>query len=456
MLWENGAEYEIAVKYVLARAAQQEERTETVTHHATAPASGGNPLPGWREMRLLVLCEDYGLERTNEPVTVFLSAPGTEVTSWAREARVLRYEPDTGSTCEIPSQVLFERQAAEQPSGGTVHHTGQLAFIADVPAGGRSFYLIFYGNPAAEPPDYPTRLDAAFSEAGRLTGVETTGYEAVISPVSGQIAALHSKAFGDLRGFSASDLPLDYAPDIWPTGRNWMHVSNWNPPPNETVTVGPVAVVTRRWGPLPDCPEVRVDVTYTFFDGAPYILIDSTMRIAEDVVSSGLRIQEFVVKPPEVVDHMGWCTKSGRRVYKPCEPDPSLSVGMIGLVESDSPYVCMTNHEKQVGVGAVLLHLSSGTSADAPAVMATDMVVLADYSWGFRYWTRVLAFPWGDTRADHPIVLNKGTYYTSRSAVLVFPVGDGDAPEEKMAALVALDYELRRPLRIDRRGAGPW
>jgi len=88
--------------------------------------------------------------------------------------------------------------------------------------------------------------------------------------------------------------------------------------------------------------------------------------------------------------------------------------------------------------------------------VANAMTVFADYGWDFKYWSRSLVYPWGDKVPDTPTVINKDTYYSEKSAYLLFPIGKGESPKEKLAYLEELYPRLQNPLRIDKQGAGPW
>ena len=112
--------------------------------------------------------------------------------------------------------------------------------------------------------------------------------------------------------------------------------------------------------------------------------------------------------------------------------------------------------ESALGVAGVVLNMHAGSRGPHPPVLSTDVTMLADYGWGFRYWSRVLVFPWGDLQPDRPTVLNKDTFYTSRVAYTLFPLAEGDTPAKRLDALDRIDRRLRRPLRVDHLGAGPW
>jgi len=451
--WENGETYDVSLKGTAGEAL-------ALAASVTAPAEGGFPYPGWTKHRVLVLREDFGIERENEPFLLFLSDEAGNVASWKKELRVAKYDLATGATEEIPSQVLYEKRRFDTPVQQDTYTTCQAAFLTDVPANGKAYYLIAFGNPKAEAAAYETDLTVGKRDDG-ATWIENAFYELKLHPDCRQIKGFRSKVYGkgDERGFGLNPdnkYALHYNPDVWVKNRSWTHTNGWNPPPNETTESGPVVVVTRRWGHLPRAREVEVEVVYHFFSQAPYCLIESTMDVLQDVVVNALRNEEVVTSPPEEVDHAGWRRPNGELAYKPTTQEPGMTPGMVGIIEPDAPYVCLAREADGLGMASLRLSQHAGSRGDQDPVIASTMTVIADYGWGFRYWSRSQVYPWGDHLVDQPTVLNAGTYYGERSALCLFPLGEGDSPKERLAYLEALYERLSHPVRIDHQGAGPW
>ena len=453
--WASGGAYSIALIGNTGEGASFKLEAEQA-----APAEGGFPFPGWQEHRVLVLREDFGIARENSPYLLVLSEEAARVASWARELRVARYDLASGETTEIPSQVLYEKRRFDTPKQEGAYATSQIAFLVDVPANQKAYYLIAYGNPEAEAPQYETDLKVAKRDDG-AEWVENAFFEAKIHPDSGQINAVRATRFGqgEPNTFAVGEeckYQLHYNPDVWVKNRSWTHTNKWNPPPSHVEVQGPVAVVTRRWGPLPWVPEVEVEVAYHFFSQSPYCLVESTMDVKQDVVVNALRNEEVVFAPPEEVDHVGWRRPNGEMVYKPFAQDPALTPGMIGIIEANAPYVCMTREANKFGMASLRLSQHAGSRGDYPAAIASTMTVIADYGWDFRYWSRSLVYPWGDHLPDRSTVLNANTYYGEKSAFCLFPLGEGTEPAERMAFVDALYEKLSHPLQVDHQGAGPW
>lgn len=125
----------------------------------TSPNGDVNDLPepwrrwarGWRFYRVLALREQAGLTRSAEPVECLLSFPAAHTSMLARELRLARVDESSGTLSEVSCQVSHELRRGDQ-------RLCRLAFLAGSPARAQTRYLVFYGNPDAELPSYPTDL----------------------------------------------------------------------------------------------------------------------------------------------------------------------------------------------------------------------------------------------------------------------------------------------------------
>ncbi len=454
--WTNGQ----AVTIHLRGTVHDSDAEIDIAAEATAPDTGGFPFPGWIEHRLLMLREDFGIERAGEPFMFFLSDEASRVGSWKKELRVAKYDVATGASEEIPSQVIYEKRQFDTPALEKAYATCQAAVIAEVPANGKAYYLIAYGNPGTEAPQYTT--DLTMTQDGGTISIGNEFYNAKIHPPSGQLHGFESKTFGagDNTRFGYmpdSGYTLHYNPDVWVKNGSWTHTHGWNPPPHVQIEAGPVAVITRRWGHLPLASEVEVEVVYHFFSRTPYMLAESTMDITQDVVVNALRNEEVVFSPSATeVDHAGWMRANGEIGYQPIVQKEGMTPGMVEILEPDAPFVCLTRDADRIGMASLRLNQHAGSRAGWPPVVASSITVVADYGWDFRYWSRALVYPWGDYVPDQPTIINAGTYYGEKSAFCLFPIGDGDTPEAKLAYLDALSDRLHKPIQIDHQGAGPW
>lgn len=436
------------------------EQPVTVEIEAEAPADGGFPFPGWKEHRMLVLRDDFGIDRTHAPYMLFVSDEASRVQSWTRELRVASYDLDSGETHEIPCQVFYEKRRFDTPQQDSTYTTCQAAFLVDVPANGKAYYVVAYGKDDAEAPSYESDLKVSQRDDG-ATWIENEFYEVQLDPQNQSINGFRSKqsGIGDKRTFGFPEKPgytLHYNPDVWVKNRPWTHTKGWNPPPKRVMQQGPVAVMWRRWGHLPEATEVDVNVTYHFFSHTPYVLVESTIDIHEDLVVNALRNEEIVFMPSTEVDHAGWRRQNGEIDYRPMVQGEGMTPGIVSIVAAEAPYVCLTREENGIGLASIRLKQHAGTRGAWPPVLASTATIIADYGWNFRYWSRSLVYPWGDYVPDHPVILNADTYYGEKSAFCVFPLGEGDSAEARLAYVDSLYNELSQPIAIDHQGAGPW
>ena len=139
---------------------------------------------GWKFCKPISVFETIGIERSGEPVDLVLAFPFHETTDLGREVRVARVDPATGALGEIPCQVYAETRRGPQ-------RRCRLVLAADVAAHRQTTYLVFYGNPLAERPDYAT--DLAVRGEGYALDIENHHFTARLSRQVGQLERLTYK-----------------------------------------------------------------------------------------------------------------------------------------------------------------------------------------------------------------------------------------------------------------------
>ena len=199
---------------------------------------------GWELCQTVRLREPIGQARQSEPLDLLVAMPAERVTAPERELRVARL--DRGRPCEVCSQVYGEVRRGP-------YWFAHLVFEADVPAAGQAVFLIFCGNPAAELPDYPSRLSIRGEGVG--VEIETPHYVAALSRQMGQLESLTPKWHrGGLRlsthGNGHGEPPnIDWAHDYTTAGAfQKMRVTNWAECPHYEVVRGPLCARVRRFG----------------------------------------------------------------------------------------------------------------------------------------------------------------------------------------------------------------
>ena len=406
-----------------------------------APDHGGWWDARWKYCGSTVLAETAGAARAGEPVHLWLGLYADRLTDPAREIRVVGIDPVSGQPQEVPSQVYgvstWEKFADEHCQPTT---TVGVAFLADVPAHTEKVYLIFYGNPNALAPVYPTDLRASGEGLG-LT-VENSHYRIVLHPDSGAIDEIHLKQ--NVNRVFAHHLEtngaLHWNPGVYAPPRTWMHASDWNPPQHAETIVGPVFAMTRRWGPLPDYPEVNCSITYLFYHNTPYVIASSVLDVQRDLDVVALRNGELVVNQ-ELVDEFAWKQADGSIetvVIKtlPRHPVPALEI------DARVPWWAFFNRDVPCALAAINLELAGMQRADGLAQWEPYYYL----HWGpWYYCARPLVYTFITPNPQRLIRVSAGSSYYERLAFYPCRLGSTDA--DRFTPIEQTAQRLFRPLR---------
>jgi len=330
---------------------------------------------GWSLSQALRLTEPTGQARQTEAVDLLVGMSADRVASPGRELRVARL--DAGSLREIRSQVHGELRRGP-------HWLARLVFEVDVVANGEAVFLIFCANPAAELPDYPSRLSIRGEGVG--LEIETPHYVATLSRQMGQLESLTPKWHrGGLRlsthGDGHGEPPnLDWAHDYTTAGPlQKMRVTNWSACPNYDVVRGPVCAIVRRFGfphspvhPLFAPSRFFMDLSYTFYAGAPYFLKDGRMEATRDFTAYVARDDEwyFGGRP---FDASLWMDRAGRVHEGPVpaeQVDHVWGVGFFHRQSRDSIFAIYLDHRLDVPP-----ELGPGAGAGAPLYQHLDVTL---------------------------------------------------------------------------------
>jgi len=258
---------------------------------------------GWEFYKVFALSETDGMARSQEPIDLLVSFRADQITDIQREVRIARLETSSAgilshALCEVHCQVYGEVYRRDE----RICH---LVCFADVPAHGKTYYLVFYGNPNAELPSYTT--DLTVSGEGFGLDIENHHYVAHLSRQMGQLERLTYKQAHGLELFAGGEghgepPNIDWAHDYLASeGFQKFRVTNWASCPNYEVLKGPLCVQVRRWGfphspvhPLFTPSRMHITVTYTFYAGLPYFLKEGSMDMVKDFEIVYLRDDEWV------------------------------------------------------------------------------------------------------------------------------------------------------------------
>jgi metal-sulfur cluster biosynthetic enzyme len=251
---------------------------------------------GWLRFVTLQLDETTGQTRPPEPVDVALEFPLAETTDLHREIRLVRV--DRGTLVEVPCQIYGEVTRRDR-------RACRLLFLASSPAHTRSTWLVFYGNPDAELPQYPT--DLRTDGEGFALDIENDFFRASLSRQMGQLERLTFKREHNLELFAGGEghgepPGIDWAHDYVTSGNfQKMRITLWDTPPDYEVVRGPLATIVRRWGfpyspvhPLFSPSRVHMDVEYRFYAGLPWFHKFGRIDVIKEVEADALRDDEWV------------------------------------------------------------------------------------------------------------------------------------------------------------------
>ncbi len=395
----------------------------TLTSDSTAPAYGGYWDSHWRYYASIVLTENQGLARSGEPVHLWLSTYADRLTDPMREVRVVAIDPTSGRSEEIPSQVYdvstWDKRADEHCQPTT---TFGLAFMADVPANTARVYLIFYGNPYSLVPVYPTDLKVSGEGYGLV--VENDHYTVTLHPESGAVDEIYLKQ--NVNVIFAHHLEtngsLHWNPDVYAPPRTWMHASDWQRPAGYATISGPVFFMTKRWAPLPDYPEVACSITYTFYRHTPYMMIESTLDVVQDLDVEALRNGEIVLNQ-EVVNEFAWVKPNGEIgtvVIKDLPRHPTRAMN----ISARTRWWAFFNRDIPCALSVINLELTGLRRTHGP----TQWEPYYYLHWGpWYYCARPLVYTFATPNPQRVMHVGAGSTFYERMALYPCQLGTTDA-----------------------------
>jgi len=272
---------------------------QTPQQVADLPAAWAEWAQGWQFVFPIQLSDSLGSSRSQEPVDLFLALEINQPSDLNRELRVAYLDPETNSLQEIPSQVYDIHRRSNK-------HYCHIVFFADVPARAKANYLLFYGNPQAELPQYKT--DLKVEGDGYALNVSNHHYTAFLSKQTGQLERLRYTRQHGLELYSGGkghgEPPtIDWSNDYVDQEHfQKLRIRNWAEPPNYEVDRGPLMIRVRRWG-FPHSPvhpaftpsRMHIDQTYTFYAGKDYFVKEGTMEATKDFDFATMRDDEWVL-----------------------------------------------------------------------------------------------------------------------------------------------------------------
>lgn len=411
--------------------AQAEEENFGTPHVAASQFGTVESLPpvwknwanGWKYYKVLSLEEKIGTPRKAEPVEVLLSFQSSQTDSLAREIRVA--EIKEGILTEVISQVFSEvRRGSERIC--------KLLFLADNQGKEKRQYLVFYGNPDAELPNYQS--DLKVSGEGYGLDIENEYFTAILSKQTGQLARMILKREHGLEIYSGGQghgepAGIDWAHDyVSDEGIQKMRISLWDECPDFEVVKGPICTIVRRWGfpyspvhPLFSPSRMIMDIEYRFYAGLPYFHKFGHMTAVKQFSPAALRDDEWVITGQSFTD-MLWMGPDEKLKTGPVPADMSEKLWGIGFFNKDT---------KDSFFGFFLEHYAEGLGAELIQNGSPNLY----YKWHGQIWSR---YPVPKTIKTIP----KGAVLHQKNAYVTIPF----ELKEDTARLENLRQELLNPL----------
>ena len=458
---------------------------------AAPGASGPIDIAGWEKFFArhydYTLVETAGLERTYEPIEVTLSMPVDQLSGWRQHVRVVRLESNQRGVLvphQIAGGIAAAPESTDTAAGPAPAANANLIFLAHCAAHSEVTYRLFWGlpeAPAGARPELPqARAADALQISGTMPGLSIRNEYYAIR-LDARSGAIEAAARMGLEGAGAIDFfqrerPIHFGVDVWSPPDTWDHDHDWQRPPNQNSESGPLALRYRRWGPMPHYRDVLCSITYTFYAHVPYVHVETTLEFTRPRSVRAIRMGEIVATstrkpletPPDaahnlrdVFSHFAWPLEDGsvfsRRINAHRDPEgwadiDGMARGALAILERDIPWIAAYSSSGKYGIASLRKAQFAGNRRGGPVVHSAPCTYVANYGWGFSYWSRPMVFPMGEkgTALDRNLAVAAGTLYATDEALLIFAV-DPELDQVRRAHL-----QFTRPLRFRFAGTGPW
>jgi len=389
---------------------------------ASLPASWRTWAKGWKYYKVVGIEEDAGMERTAEPVEVLLGFQADQVNSLTREIRVA--EVNNGNLKEVTSQVY-----------GVVRRNLEMLcnvmFLADNKGSEKRSYMIFYGNPDAELPDYSTDLEVRGE--GYDLEIENQHFIAYLSKQTGQLERMLIKREHGVELYAGGpghgETPcIDWAHD-YVAEDNFMKVriQYWGECPDYEITRGPICTIVRRWGfphsalhPIYNPSRLNIDIEYRFYSGLPFFHKFGKMKAVKQFVSTALRDDEWVFTGQPFTGSL-WIDGNNKLHFGEIDEPNKNNIKGFGYYNKDS---------KDSFIGMYLEH-----SAELIPKFLDSGHSLLYYNWHGTTWSR---YP-----LERNQVVPEGAVLHQKNAYVTVAFTEKDGPQK----IEALRKELLSPMK---------
>ncbi|MBL8818532.1 MAG: DUF59 domain-containing protein [Planctomyces sp.] len=377
---------------------------------------------GWKYFKTLTIEETAGEIRRMEPVEIRLSFPGDQITSLRRELRLARIS--NHRLTEVPCQVFHEvtRQGLKYAS---------ILWMAEPEPLAKQTYFVFYGNPNAELPEYPSDLDT--KGEGFALDISNAYYKASLSRQTGQLERITLRREHGLELFSGGEghgepPGIDWAHDYVDTGSfQKLRISLWETCPDFEIIRGPICTIVRRWGfphspvhPIYTPSRLKVSVEYRFYTGLPWFQKTGTMTAVKNFRAEALRDDEWVFSGQSFTDSV-WMNRDGKLLIGDVPAESQKDIHGVGFFHRQS---------KDSFISLFLEHSAEGL----PELAHTGAPIMY-YRWHGAVWSR------------YPLPVKdvpEGAVLKQKNAYISIPFTEADGPQQ----IEQLRRCLVQPVRV--------
>jgi len=424
--WEKNRAYEIKADLENAKAG----KALILTQNKRAPAGKGYWNSAWKNYLALILSEDNGYERTNYPVHATFGLLANYLKS-PDEIRVVKAEPrgDDVVYAEIPHQVYDLRTwndpkitalvDKDEKTGKAIpryHPTTSfsLAFLANLKPREKATYLVFYNNPGAK--KAAIKSDLKITGRGLGKTIENDFYKAVLHPQSGTIYEIYEKSTKTkLEHKLETNGSVHWNPDVYSPPHAWYHCSDWDNP-SLAEDSGPVFYSSRRQAPLPMPKGIEVSITYYFYSGTPFILMESMMEVQNDIFVESLRNAEIVFNKA-VFNKAAYKTVDGR-LQTLDFASSRMHPKHAAVLRPDTPWVTFYNDDKGLGFASLFLDLALPNRRGGEASQQQPYIYIQHGPW--YYMSRGFVYSFGSNNQTRLLPVKGGSIYYEKNAWLPF------------------------------------
>jgi len=429
--WEKGREYEIRADLENTKTG----KTVSLARKEKAPARKGYWNPAWKNYLSLILSEDNGFPRTGNPVHATVGVLSSYLKS-PDEIRLVKADLEGGDVVysEVPFQVydvrtwndpkitaLVDKDEKTGKTSPRYHPTTSfsLAFLADLKAHEKATYLVFYNNPAAGKAVFKSDLKVSGRGLGKT--IENGFYKVALHPKSGTIYEVTEKASRTkLEHKLETNGSIHWNPDVYSPPHAWYHCSDWENPAFSEDS-GPVFHALRREAPLPMPKGIQVSITYYFYAGTPFILMESLMEIRDDIFVEALRNAEIVFNKA-VFDKAAYKTLDGR-VRTLDFAASRMHPKHAAVLRPDTPWVSFYSEAKGIGFASLFLDLALPNTHGGEASQQQPYIYIQHGPW--YYMSRGFVYSFGSNNQTRMLPVKAGSIYYDRNAVLPFAFKKG-------------------------------